>query len=179
MDHVLNCKVHGKLYLEKNEVIKQGIRKGQQAYRCKQCMKESHVKHYQKHKGKIKIAHQRYKEKDPLKYRQMKNESKRRLWHVHKEKYGKIRNDWDKKNPEKKRARNKKYKDKAIKFLTDRYVKHQLCRDTSLKASDLPKSLIELKRALLLIKRKVKEMKEVGKINETLEKLNDYQNKKS
>lgn len=151
------CRVHGELF--EDTVIKSGINKktGEQHYRCKECMKMMHKDHYERNKEKVKAAQQIYKAKDPHKHREMKNASNRKTWQKNKEEYRKRRTKWDKENPEKKSARQKKYKDKAVRTLSDKYVKQVLVKDSGLKFSAIPDNIVKIKRELIKLKRIIKE----------------------
>jgi hypothetical protein len=153
---IMRCTHHGDRFLE--NVIKSGVDKtnGKQRFKCKECMKRIHAENYKKNKTKILAAHNRYKEQDPEKYREMKNASKRKCWALNKEKYIKKSLDYDKKNPNKKRLRQRRFKNKAVKELADVYVKNQIVRDTRLKWADIPQEMVDIKKGIMTIKRLVK-----------------------
>jgi hypothetical protein len=153
---IKNCKYHGNLYI--GDIIKKGTNsKGIQTYRCKKCMHILHKNHYENNKDKVKKAHKEYREKDPQKYREICNKSKRKMYSLDKEKYQKRQLDWDKNNPDMKSKRQKRYKDKAVKELNDIYVKQHLVAGTGLKHADIPQELVELKRTMMLLKRNIKD----------------------
>lgn len=129
---IMICTIHGCLSI--SDVIKCGINKnnGKQFYRCKQCFKMIRNKHYKNNKEKILSAHKKYKEKNPEKYRKIKNESQRRMRLLNLDKYRKKSLEYDKKNPDKKSVRQKRYKDKSVKYLSDIYVKQNIVRGTTM-----------------------------------------------
>jgi hypothetical protein len=150
-DYVKNCLKHGDLTIEK--VIKQGSKNGIIKYRCKECMAYSHKKHYQNNRQKVRAAHKIYQEKDPERYRQQKNKSTRKIyWNDPKKRYA-MQRDWVARNPDKESARKNRHKRKAVKELDDFYVKQILKNGTSLKNSDFPQSMVNLKRAIILLRR--------------------------
>ncbi len=175
---ILACKAHGKLFIELNQVIKSGISYGIQRYKCRACMKEIHAKNYLKNKDKIKQAHETYKKKDPKKHREMKNASNRKMRGLNIEESRKRTLAYDKAHPLAKSIRQKRYKDKQVEEVHDMYVKQQLVAGTGLKHSDIPDSLVAFKKALIIGKRKIKAIIEQNKINDTLEKIYERQDKK-
>lgn len=155
------CDKHGKLFVHKGQVIKAGKEKsGAQRYKCKQCMKDYHKEHYKNNKEKVLAAHEKYKNQDPEKYRNIKNASKRKCWALNKEKYIKNSIEYDKKNPDKKRARQKRFKNNATKELRDVYVKQQIVRGTELLHKHIPQEMVDITRVIMKIKRISKNNKE-------------------
>lgn len=69
----------------------------------------------------------------------------------------KKRKKWDDAHPENRKANCRKQDTLACQNLTDRYVKKSLIKRTHLAISDLTPELIELQRAVLLLKRILKE----------------------
>lgn len=166
---LMRCAKHGDLFW--SAAIKSGKEpSGRQRYKCKECMKAIHADNYKRNKEKITQAHALYKEQDPAKYRDMKNSSKRKCWALNKEKYIKKGLEFDKKHPDKKSARQKRYKDKAVKELTDGYVKQHIVAGTNLKFSDVPQSLVETKKEVMKLKRVIKKI-ETKKEKRKLKKI--------
>ena len=74
---IKKCFHHGELKPE--DVIKSGFRKGQQCYKCKKCMKESHRRNYLKCKEEILRKCADYKKKHPEKRKEWrKNEVRKK-----------------------------------------------------------------------------------------------------
>lgn len=70
--------------------------------------------------------------------------------------YNKI---WDKNNPYKGVEYNKKYWKKGSELLNDNYIKDRLrSKSRELKYRDIPNELVEAKRAVLMLERKIKEI---------------------
>lgn len=156
---LMRCAKHGDLFWP--NAIKSGKEpSGRQRYKCKECMKALHADNYKRNKEKILQAHANYKEQDPEKYRDMKNSSKRKCWALNKKKYIKKGLEFDKKNPDKKSARQKRYKDKAVKDLTDAYVKQHIVAGTNLKFADVPQSLVDTKKGVMSLKRTIKKIED-------------------
>jgi len=168
------CKKHGDLTLEK--MIKSGVTHGKQRYKCKACMKEVHRHNYEKNKEKIKLAHELYKAKDPIKYQEMKNISKRKAYAANADKYRARRRESEKKNPQLKRDRNKKYKDKIVGELSDIYVRKKLCENSGLSRKDIPQELVEFKRIVMRMKREIRKRNFENKTITGLEKINETKN---
>ncbi len=149
------CKMHGELDFSK--VIKAKVTvKGEQRYRCKLCMQELHKPHYEKNREKVLTAHATYRNQDPKKYQEIKNASKRKMYALHLDKYRKDRDEREKRNPEKKKLRQQRYKNKSVESLSDAYIKQNLVRETNLKFADVPQELVETKRASMQFKRLIK-----------------------
>ena len=70
------------------------------------------------------------------------------------EKVRKAKNAWEKSNRKQERIRAAGWREN----LTDRYVKDLLVKRTSLKTSDIPQELVDLKRKQLKTHRKLKEI---------------------
>jgi hypothetical protein len=66
--------------------------------------------------------------------------------------------EWIKANPDTYRSIRIKNKRDAIRRLSTPYIKHMLCQGTNASYSQIPQSLVEVKKIQMLIKRKVKEL---------------------
>src|SRR5690348_5090390 len=110
------CKKHGELTLEKT--IKAGIRNEEQIYRCKLCIQESHKKHYDINKEKVREKHNEYRNEDYNKFRSSRRISKRQMYVLDRQKHIKRSVEWDKNNLSRKRCRQRKFKTKAVKELS-------------------------------------------------------------
>lgn len=154
------CKKHGELTID--FLIKARINtNGEQAYRCKICMQELHRDHYKKNKEKVLLAHDLYRQKDPLKYQDIKNSSKRKMYALNPEKYRELSQRRDTK--EKKNARNKIYREKIVNNLSDVYVKKIISDNSGLSRSCIPGSWVGVIKECIKLKRKIKEIKKCHK----------------
>lgn len=161
------CKEHGDLF--KDDVIKQGKNaQGEIKWKCKQCMKRLHKEHYELNKAKV-LAYQRaYREKNPERVRQIKYDS----WFRNGYKYL-IRENLRKKKYKELYAEKYRERDKRrVENLEDSYVKKVLMNRSNLKSEDIPDSLVEIKRALIILKRNVKKAQDEVKISIMEETLN-------
>lgn len=160
------CKQHGNLF--EKDVIKAGKNPtGGERLRCRACMKEIHRKNYLANKNKIDAKHAAYRRNNPGKVRAVKANSFRKGQKLKIEKAlsGKKR-------------RSDKYNERIRETIDDKYCKDKLTRGTSLKFSDIPQALVDLKRATLMIRRYVKNTYLDVRMNETVERLNERKNKK-
>ncbi len=66
---VKKCIKHGALTIDK--IIKSGVKSGIQQYKCKQCMKESHVRYYEKNKEYVANKTKAYKKANMEKYKEL------------------------------------------------------------------------------------------------------------
>jgi hypothetical protein len=124
------CKKHGELYMD--DLIKEGFNsKGQQNYRCKKCSKERRDNHYKKNRDKIMEKQRQYRTNN-LRYRL-----------IHKDRLNEIHS-----------KRKKMY----LKTLHDVYIKKCMIGKSRLRSKDIPQALVEIKRIVIQIKRKIKEI---------------------
>lgn len=163
-DPIIECPTHGDLYLK--DVIKAGKSRytGIQNYKCRVCHQQIKKEYYKRNKEYVLAKCQEYKNKNPEKIREIKNASKRKMFAIDAEKYRKKRDKYDKNNPEKKRARQKRFQRNAIENLTDSYVKQQIVRNTDLKHKDIPQPVVEMSRDIMKLKRFIKYSKCKGEI---------------
>lgn len=141
-DHL--CKIHGMMKLE-NFIKKGKHASGNQAYRCKFCMKDLHAKNYLKNKDKIDEKNRLYRQKN----REQIREASKEYYHAKK--------DLNEKN---KRRRDKRLNKKQVENLSDRYIKDLLTRHGKFKSDQITPSLIIEKRNNLIEKRQRKEQKD-------------------
>jgi hypothetical protein len=154
---IKECAKHGKLYRE--DVIKAGKdRGGEIKYRCKKCMKELHERHYALHKTKVLLQHKKYKDANKEKVRQMISLSAKN----HRHKYRVRENE-----------RKRLFDREATRELKDRCIKKLLVKRTGLSMRDIPPDLIEVMRAVQLLKRGIKSQILKKKIGD---KSNDVEN---
>lgn len=134
------CPKHGDLY--KDDVIKAGKEKsGNPRFRCKQCMRDIHAKHYDLNKIKILHSHKKYREVNEEKVKQTKRDSNRKNRHKYRER----------ENLRKKLAERIHCKE-----LSNRYVKKLIVKRTGISMSDVPDNLIDCMRAVQKLKRNIK-----------------------
>lgn len=165
------CSKHGKLFRE--NVIKAGLKRNSEiAWKCKLCMKELHAKNYEINKLKLKIKHETYRKENPEKVKACKKNWRAKNLEKEKADRRKRYRDWEIRNPEKARAADKKWRDKAITTLSDSYMRHSILRGSNLKASEIPSTLIEAKRAVMMLKRGLKKAQQSDKLLLLEEKLN-------
>lgn len=152
------CLKHGDLFLP--DLIKSGKSRwtGGQLYKCRQCMRIFHKTHYLANREKILSAHDKYRQENTEKYREIKNKSKRKMYALNQKKYTKRSHDYDKLNPQKKIERQKRNKNTATKELKDVYVKQQLVRGTKLLFKDIPQDMVDTYKEVMKIKRAIKIM---------------------
>lgn len=153
---IMKCSKHGDCFYP--DVIKSGIDKtnGKQKFRCKQCVKIIRANHYKNNKEKVLEAHKIYKNRDPERYKNIKNSSNRKCWAKNREKYIKKSIEWDNKNKDKKSARQKRSKNKKVAELHDVYIKQNLVAGTKLKHAHISKDMVDITREILKIKRIIK-----------------------
>jgi hypothetical protein len=164
------CIRHGDLY--QPDVIKSGKHpNGEQNYKCRWCMKVMHKKHYELNKAKVLAAHTDYRKRKPEKIKEMrkiyKEKNKDDELRKTKERWAK----WEQKFPKAAKRRNQRFKEKSVETLNDSYIKQSLQRSTGLKSENIPITLIEAKRAVMMLKRGVKCKNEHNKLLTLEEKL--------
>lgn len=152
------CKKHGQLSL--NDLIKSGLNnKKEIRYRCKLCMKEIHKNNYANNKLKIRDRQKKYREENYSHYRNLSNKSAKKMRLLNPEKEKARKELYRINNKEKVYKRQNKFKNKAVKELRDVYIKQRLTERSMLKHIDIPQSLVETKRAILLLNREIKRRK--------------------
>lgn len=137
------CDIHGKLTAE--HVVKKGKYNGIQGYRCKECYRKMRQGLYKINREKILAKVNARRKADPEKYREIKRKSRIKNAHKH---------------MERERIRSRKSGRKACRELHDWYVKKVLTKRTMLKNGDLPKELVDLKRSIIKINRKIRNFNE-------------------
>lgn len=159
-DVIKICSVHGELTLA------QCNKHGRGAYRCKLCMVDVRKKYYEKHKEKVLQKINTYRKNNAEKVHGFKRayflKNKEKLYaqeRVRRKKY-------DLAHPEAERLRDRRYKRKAVKELRDSYIKCKLVQDTGLSRLNIPKELIEVKRIMMIIRRRVKSIKKDKRLEE-------------
>lgn len=155
MNIVKVCKHHGELIVDKCFVKTERRWGFKQYYSCKQCKMDSENK---------------WRKKDEDHYKKLRDAQKIK----HRDKLLASRRLWQKKNKEKLKDQEKIRRDNNIEFfrergreiqrkwreeLNDNYIKTQIIGRSNLVTKDIPKELIPVKRALIQLRRKMKEIK--------------------
>lgn len=175
---ILKCAKHGNCF--KEDVIKSGKSQwtGEQKYKCRNCMKDLHKTHYELHKTEILIKNQKRRKENPEKVRLQKLNSRLKKQLTESKKSRERFDRWEKRNPEKVAERNRKFRIQSSRELNDSYVKQSIIKRTGLKSADIPQGLIEAKRAILTLRRKVKTDIDQDKILKQLEARNEQKQNK-
>ena len=148
---IKNCYKHGPLTIK--QVTTSGRSKSGTAFRCKECLKISHARHYIKHKEKIDEKVRAYKAKDPEKYKQIKSRSNKKYAYKYKEKERERNKIYRMANVEHIRKLNHERTILYVENLPDTYIRDILSRRSPLSSRDIPIDMVEIKRASMLIKR--------------------------
>lgn len=139
------CKYHGPL--ESENFIKKGKHtSGNQAYRCRFCMRDIHAKNYLKNKEIINEKNRLWRQKN----KELMREARTEYYHATKNLYP---------NQKCKRKRDVKLNKKQVENLSDRYIKQLLTKHGKYKVAQITPSLIEEKRKMVIEKRQRKEQK--------------------
>lgn len=134
MTIIKTCATHGELTAEQCNITAKRIR-------CKQCQRDTANKHYAVHKDRNIKRVREYRANNKDRLRKMKYES----WLRNKEKY-----------VERRKRDHRKYFLRAKANLEDNYVKSCLQKHSGLRYKDMPPELVEFKRVILMIRRKMK-----------------------
>ena len=140
-DIVKVCKTHGNLTRE--QVIKKNkSASGLQLYRCKACLKIFHRNHYEKNRERLLQQAKDF----TINNRELYLERKKIYSKTYREKH---------KDEERARIRrlDKRYRDS----LDDKYIRKTLTRRSSLKAKVIPQEMVDTKKTIMKIRRKIKE----------------------
>jgi hypothetical protein len=152
------CKIHG--LLKEEDVMKGGVeRSGKQRLRCKLCFKKTRDTNYEKNKHRILLANKKWREENPEKRRLSKRES----YNKNKHKYQAWLSENWKADRESHRDRWAEYNKKRVNELYDSYIIDLLRRGTTLTPEEIPKQLIEFKKALVMLRRKLRKLNGEGK----------------
>lgn len=152
---IKTCRTHGDLYLK--DLIKSGISHGKQRYKCRACMKDVHAEHYKKNQHKMREKHAQYRKENREIIRNKKREARFKA----REKFVSLDrivkghvNHISKVNEHK--LKRKIIDHKKIEKLPDQYIKRLLTKRSNLTYEDIPQSMIEAKRAVVQLKRTIK-----------------------
>lgn len=157
------CPVHGPLSLKDVNIdkAKKNIR-----YRCKQCQKEAHKKHYERHKDKVLGKHKEYREQNPEKVRETKRVSNLKNRHKYIESRKIREKEYRKKFKEKLATQSIIRKQRQRDELYDSYVKQRIKKKYRISTNEIPPSMIETERAFLKLYRQIQKSKNEEIINE-------------
>jgi hypothetical protein len=162
---VKECPKHGYLTVDKC-FIKTEKRWGnspKQTYSCKFCKKESSDKY---RFTKIDKEQQREKNKQFRKNNRDKILATRNIWKErNREKLAEQERDRRHANPEHFRTMMRKQQSKWRETLDDNYIKAQLARKYKIKLKDVPEWMIPVKRAVIQLRRKIREIQETENDN--------------
>jgi len=134
---------------------------------CKKCIKENNKKWYEENKEYMKEYNKKWYEENKenwnkyvKKYREENREYLKEINKKYYEENRDSRNEYNKKYREENREYwneyNKKYHKEYRKNLKDSYIKALIHRQTKAPFSEITEEMIQLKRALLLVHRKLK-----------------------
>lgn len=172
---LMTCRYHGDLF--EGQTVRRGKNAaGEPTYRCKQCLSESHRKHYELHKAKVKLKHKEYRESHRQKVRRINTESRKRKVLeaiLNGKSYETILHIKNKRSLK----RNRPPDDKRVREITDNYVKNNITKRFNIRREDIPESMIQAKRALIQLSRMVRRQREDEFINQLEEKLNGKRHK--
>lgn len=157
------CKVHGGLteYYCCKKKYKNTI-----YYSCKICYsiykKNYDIKYYKDNKEKIcKKSLENYKKnKDAINIKRKEYTKKTSETNILRA------TKWRKNNPKRHRENVRKKNKRNVDLLKDIYIKSILCNRSSLRFPDIPKEWVEAKKVQILIKRQLKEIKDVNNQHE-------------
>lgn len=131
---------------------------------CKVCAQTRNNLYRKNNREKFRVYELRYLEKYPDKALEKKEKRKIRTKKWRLENLEAARKSsresvarWANKNPEKAREKGRLSKKETSKKLSDGHIRYRLCQNSTLRAKDIPDSLIEVKRLQILIKRFINE----------------------
>lgn len=150
------CKHHG--ILNQKDIVKAGIAYGKQRYKCRICLKFLHKKHYENNKDVVLKKTKEYKKNHPN-WEEIKKISDAKYRINNKDSLNQAHARYRMKNLDKRRAVEKDRKKVYRETLADPYIKDQIAYGSNLKHSDIPQALVEFKRVVYMLKRKIRENK--------------------
>ena len=168
-DTIKICKVHGKLNKEDTAYYTYRYKEKISKYAtCRICFRERQLKNYHKNIERSRQYNREYSKNNRDKLRINANKFKNKIKDENGERYkahlkryreyGELRRK-DPKIMTEQKARNLPKERKSRQELKDSYVKRALAQQFNLNSKLLPKELIEMKRVLLQLKRKRKDLK--------------------
>lgn len=153
------CAHHGEL--TRSQLTTSGKHEnGKISYRCKACLKKAHAKHYEANKDKVLSKQYQYRAENSEKVKKCRRESARKREHLKRIYERERRRQWALLNPEKEKERRLRH----AANLQDCYVKKVLTNSGVLKHGDIPKEMIEAKRAIMLLRRQLKNKRKLIKM---------------
>lgn len=156
MEVIKICKKHGEL---KKEDIKIWLYKNKIYKRCKMCIRDKNQRYQEKNKNDREWLKSK-SEKNKIYWKKNKeNIIKKRKNPERIAKYEARKEFYNNNNRDKYREKQKIYRDK----LHPSYVKRIFCERSILSHNEIPDGLIKIKREILFLKRKIKEIKSENK----------------
>lgn len=157
---IKKCVRHGELIEDQcKKVIEKrwGIQPNYK-YICKQCIYEHNQTYLHKddeeHQERIKKLRQQQK----IKHREKLLEGRRKRSKINRDKLNLEAKRWRQKNLEKHRENGKNIQKKWRDELNDNYIKAQLSSKFNIPQKDIPEEWIEVKRAVIKLRRKIREI---------------------
>ena len=148
------CQHHGALFIE--DVIRQGLSKaGLPRLRCKKCMSEVHKANYEKNKEKLRKKHTEYRKNNREKVRQIHRESYQKNKHKRMSEVTR-HNALLKQTYDEVLEKRKNYNADQTYLMSETYIKRTLYRDSILTHKEIPVELVEAKKAILKLKRRIR-----------------------
>ncbi len=143
------CREHGDLFRE--NVVK----RTHDTWRCKECLREAHRRHYLAHQAKVRAKHTNYRRTNPQKIK----ESRKKYRQKHLKQISIKQKLYRINNLEKIRKKEKDYYDRQREKLSDVYIKSLLVKHAkglSLRHTHIPQELIEVKRVVVRLQNAIK-----------------------
>jgi hypothetical protein len=152
------CEKHGALTI--NQVNKNGKDSvGIQLYKCKQCKAGFYRQHYLKNKEEILKKTTEWRLKNPERKRELNRLWSKKQRALHPGEATERKRIYDKLNPEKHKTRRLRWARKQIEEIGDKYIKDLLTRGDRLKWHEIPNELVDLKKAVIQLKRLIRRRK--------------------
>lgn len=150
MKRCQKCKIEKPLdAFYRSSSSKDGLQK-----RCKQCQHVDSAERAKKNPAKHAEAVTRWRKNNYEKYK-----AYRARWAREKPE---VSQKWQREHPEEFRALNNRNKAAACERLADSYVRHLIAKKVGCSNADVPAELMEAKRELLKLKRKIKEQSDAN-----------------
>jgi hypothetical protein len=151
-DEVLKvCLIHGDLTIEMVN------KNGGGGYRCKECVKETRKKNYERNKATILARQKKNTEENPERRREIKYASWLKNRDKNLEKVRDYRKRYVEKNKDKLASQDNDKKARYRKELHPVYVRSVIASGSSLSASDIPDSLTRTFKEMMVLKKRIKE----------------------
>lgn len=132
-------------------------------YKCLECIKSYNQTYLHKDDKQHQIRIQILRKAQKQKHAEKLLEGKRRRQKLNRKKLNSQAKELRAKNINKHRERDKSLQKKWRETLDDNYVKTQFKKKFGLKAKDVPQWMVEIKREVIKLRRKIREIKECQK----------------